>query len=240
MKAIFRKEFRSLMLSASGITTLAIYLLFSGIIFTLFNLVYGYPSAEIVFSFLAIALIALLPVISCTAFTSERKNKTDGFLMTLPLTKAEILMGKYFARLAFIAIPTGIMAIYPIALDVFGEINYLGCYSALFALFLYEALLIAFGMMISALCKKSLSSFIITYVVLAVSFALPYVAVLLEKMLPEGITKIIENILMFFSPYGQFDSFSTGIFDLGKIVWFIAFSFITLAIAWLGLKREER
>ena len=240
MKAIFRKEFRSLMLSASGISTLALYLIFSGIIFTLFNLVYGYPSAEIVFSFLAIALIVLLPIISCMAFTSEKKNKTDEFLMTLPLTKAEILTGKYFARLAFVAIPTGIMAIYPIALDVFGEVNYLGCYSALLALFLYESVLIAFGMMISALCRKSLTSFIITYVTLAASFALPYVAVLLEKILPERITGIIENILMFFSPYGQFDSFSTGIFDLKKIVWFIAFSFVALAIAWFKLKKEER
>ena len=239
MKAIFKKEFRGLLLNPLGIAVLVIYAVVSGIIFTYFNMVYGYSSVEIVFSFLAILVLALIPLISCTAFTSEKSKKTNCFLETLPLRKSEILMGKYFARLVFLAMPKAVMLLYPFALDIFGEVNYISCLSGLLALFLYEGFLLAFGIMTSALFSKGLWAYITTYITFIMTFLFPFLLTLITG-LPEKLDTVISGIFMFLSPYGQFDSFTTGIFDLRKIIWFVAFSFIALAIAWLGLKKEEK
>ena len=239
MKAIFKREFRGLLLNPLGIAVLGIYAVASGIIFTYFNVVYGYPSVEIVFSFLAILVLALTPLVSCAAFTAERKNGTDSFLAILPVKKSEILVGKYLSRLVYLAIPKVLIVLYPFALDIFGEVNYLGCFSSLLALFLYEAFLLAFGIMSSALFKKSLWAYITAYTTFALTFLFPFLITLIEG-LPQKVSEMINGIFMFFSPYGQFDSFTTGIFDLRKIIWFVAFSFVALAIAWLGLKKEEK
>ena len=239
MKAMFKKEFRGLLLSPVGITVLGVYAVAAGIIFTYFNVLYGYPSVEIVFSFLAILVLALIPLVSCTAFTSERKNGTDEFLAALPLKKSEILMGKYLSRLVYLATPKAVIILYPFALDMFGNVNYIGCFSSLLALFLYEAFLLAFGIMSSALFKKSLWAYIASYVTFALTFLFPFLLSLVTG-LPQKAADIINGIFMFLSPYGQFDSFTTGIFDVRKTIWFVAFSFVALAIAWLGLKKEEK
>lgn len=239
MKAIFKKEFRGLLLSPMGIAVLGIYAVASGIIFTYFNVVYGYPSVEIVFSILAILVLALIPLVSCTAFTAERKNGTDEFLAILPIKKSEILMGKYLSRLVYLAIPKAVIVLYPFALDIFGNVNYLGCFSSLLALFLYEAFLLAFGMMSSTLFTKSLWAYITAYATFALTFLFPFLLTFISG-LPQKAIDIINGIFMFLSPYGQFDSFTTGIFDVRKIIWFVAFSFVALAIAWLRLKKEEK
>ena len=213
---------------------------FSGLLLTVYNIGFGYPRAELVFSFVALPVTILVPVIACTSFTAERKSGTDRFLLMLPISSLDTLLGKYFARLSVLAIPTALMSIYPVILDVFGDVGYLSSFASLLAFALYEAVLLAFGMMISALAKNSLHAFLFTYGALAISFFLPYIPTWLAGTAPDALVNALNEIFLFTSPYGQFDYFSTGIFDLRKIVWFLIFTALCLFVAWQKQKRSTR
>ena len=239
MKAIFKREFYGCLRSVQGISIMAIYLLLSGLLFTVYNISYSYPNVEVVYSFIALPLTVLVAVMGFTAFASEVKNGTDIFLSMLPVSYAQILVGKYLARFAFFMIPTAVTVIYPIVLDSMGEVGYVGCYSMLFALCLYQAFVLALGMAVSAFCKKTLISGVVSIAVLAVTFVLPYIPIWLGSVASDTSLATLTIVVAFLCPYSQFDYFSIGIFDLRKIVWFLSFTVALLFCAWIGLKRRS-
>ena len=240
MKAVFKREFYGCLRSAQGICIMTIYLLLSGLLFTVYNISYSYPNVEVVYSFIALPLTALVAVMGFTAFTVETKKGTDIFLSMLPISTSDVLVGKYLARLAFFMIPTAVTVIYPVILDSMGEVGYVGCYSMLFALCLYQAFVLALGMAVSSFCKKTLTSGVISISVLAVTFILPYVPIWLSGVASDEWLSVLTIGVAFLCPYSQFDYFSIGIFDLRKIVWFVSFTAALLFCAWLGLKRRSQ
>ena len=240
MKAIFKREFYGCLRSVQGICIMTIYLVLSGLLFAVYNISYSYPNVEVVYSFIALPLTALVAIMGFTAFTSESKKGTDMFLSMLPVSSSDVLVGKYLARLVFFMIPTVVTVIYPIILDSMGEVGYAGCYSMLFALCLYQAFVLALGMAVSAFCKKTLTSGVISIVLLAVTFVLPYIPIWLSGVASEALLSTLTIAVAFLCPYSQFDYFSIGIFDLRKIVWFVSFTVALLFCAWLGLKRRSK
>ena len=54
---------------------------------------------------------------------TEKKQKTDQLLLTLPMTVKDIVIGKYLAVVVLFTIPMLIICIYPLILTMFGSVN---------------------------------------------------------------------------------------------------------------------
>ena len=240
MLAIFKREFKSVLRSVSGFVYIALALLFSGLLFVIFNMLMGYPQLEMVFSFLAIPMAILIPVLGCAAFTADRKNNTDSFLFMLPVSKSDVFFGKLLARVAVMVIPCIVMLIYPLILDLYGNVNYVSSYFVFAMFLLFDIFVLVMSMLFSAVSKNSLVAYAVTFGVLLVTWIIPYITVWTAGIVSENVSMVLSNVCVFLSPFAQFDYFNMGIFDFRKMIWLAVFSVMMAVLSYVQFCRKAK
>jgi len=172
VSAIFERELKSYFHSVTGYIFTAFILLFAGIYTMVINLSNAYSQFEYVLSNMSFVFIIAIPVLTMRIIAEERRQKTDQLLYAPPMSMNKIVLGKYFAMLAVLAVPTVIMALYPLVLSVFGTLNYKTCYAALLGFFLLGAALIAMGMFISSLTENQVIAAVICLAAMLLNYFL--------------------------------------------------------------------
>ncbi len=240
MLAIFKREFKSVLRSVNGFIYIALALLFSGLLFVVFNMMMGYPQLEMVFSFLAIPVAILIPIFGCTAFTSDRKNNTDSFLLMLPVSKLSVFFGKLLARAAVMVLPCIVMLVYPVILDLYGDVNYVSSYLVFAMFILFEIFILVMSMLFSAIAKNSLIAYSITFGVLLVTWLIPYIPGWTVGIVSESFAEVLSGVCVFLSPFAQFDYFNVGIFDFRKVIWLAVFSLMMAVLSYVQFCRKAK
>lgn len=109
--------------------------------------------ASVVGSMSFIYLI-IIPILTMRVFAEERRQKTEQLLYALPVSMAEVVLGKFLALISVLALPVAIMALYPPILAFFGNVDLLGSYCALIGFYLCGCALCAVGMFLSSLADN--------------------------------------------------------------------------------------
>lgn len=155
MKAIFKRELKSYFGGMIAYIVIALILAFVGFVSSVLNLSGGYPNFEysLAESYVILAVIIAIALLTMRCFADEKKEKTDQLLYSLPLNMSGIVMGKYLAMVTVFVIPMGFMCLYPLILSSFGSVNFLQTYSSILAFTLLGCALIAIGMFLSSLTE---------------------------------------------------------------------------------------
>ena len=219
MGAIFEREFKSYFKSITGYVFVAFVLLFAGIYTVAVNLFGGVANFEYVFGNMSIVYLLGIPVLSMRCFAEERGSKTDQLLYALPMGMTKIVLGKYLAMLAVLALPLLVLCIYPLILSLFGSVYFLTAYSSIFAYFLLGAALISGGMFFSSLTENQ----IIAAVMTLVAVLLNYYGAALASLLPA-------------TAFASFMAFSIIILIVGLVIGFITKNVIFGSGAFLVLE----
>ena len=154
MFTIYKKDMHTYFTTLTGYIFMAAVLLVGGIYCYMYNIYYGYASFEQSINNLPFFFVFLVPVISAGIFTDEKRQKTEQLLYTLPITSLEIVVGKYLALVSILLVPLAVLGTYPIIMSFYGEVNMVGAYCNLFAIFLLGAALCAICMFISSLTES--------------------------------------------------------------------------------------
>lgn len=237
MRAIFKKEFRSVLLSTAGLSFIGLFLCFAGSMTAYWNLTQLSSSFEVIFAYMPFAVIVLVPLLTIGTFSKERTQETDRFLALLPLSTRDIVLGKYFARLSVAMIPNVIMIFTPIILNFSGEVNYITAYTSLLVFSILEALLIALCLFIDTRCKHRYVATALPYGAIVLWFAIGVVG---EKLpTSNAFLRIFGDILSNISPFSMFNEFLYGLFDFRVVFVYISLTvlFVALAIWAFGSKK---
>ena len=226
MKAIFNREFKSYFQRMSGYAFIGVTFLFMSVFVTLYCLFYGMPSISFALSDMTLVTALIIPAIASQVISSERKKGTERLLSMLPVSRAEIVIGKYFALVCLFLIPVALYAVFPLFLDMIGEVNFATSYSALFCYALIGAALIAISVFCSALFDKVWIGTLVNYGALVLVFGLNTAA---RALLPMG---RVRDIFLSLSFFGRFDGFVHGIIDLGTVIFYalVAVIFVALSV----------
>ncbi len=154
MSAIFKREFKSYFTNMSGSLFISVLLLFTGIFVTAVNLLSGYASFEFALENVIIIFLLIIPVLTMKSLAEDKHSRTDALLYSLPIKLSSVVLGKYFAMVAVLALPCLLMALYPIILSLFGSVSFANAYASLFGLLLLGSALIAVGMFMSSLTES--------------------------------------------------------------------------------------
>lgn len=228
MRAVFKKEVRSLLLSYAGMAFIALFLCFAGSMTAYWNLSKLSSSYEVIFAYMPFAAIALIPLLTVGAFSKERREGTDRLLALLPLSTRDIVLGKYFSRVLAAMIPNAVIALTPLVLNLFGEVSYITAYASLLAFSLLECLLIAICLYIDAHSKKRYTAMWLPYAVLIGLFALGVIG---ENIpVSNAFLRAFGEILSKLSLFSAFNGFLYGIFDFRVI-----FEYISLTVLFVAL-----
>ena len=268
MIAIFKRELKSYLTGMMGYVFIAFILLFVGIYTTAINLKYGYPGFEYVIKSCSFMFLIAVPVLTMRVFAEERKQATDQLLYSLPISVVDMVLGKYLAMVVLLAIPTVIVAFYPLIIGSFGAISYATAYGSLLAFFLLGCALIAVGMFMSSITENqiiaavmSLGTLVLCYLMTALSqlitstslastISLMVVALLLSLIVrlmtkswtaagftavitfiplalmylisPAAMSGAFTNALGALAIFDRMDHFTSGIFDLTGLVYFVS------------------
>lgn len=151
MIAVLKHELRLYFHSLTAYVFGAFLLAFVGIGAMLYNIQAAVSNFEFVLSFGSLVFVVIVPILTMRVIAEERKQKTDHLLYALPITTAQVILGKYLALLVVYLIPLALISLYPLLFAQFGEVYLPTSYGSIFAFFVLGAALIALGVFISSL-----------------------------------------------------------------------------------------
>ncbi len=154
MAAVLKHELRIYFHSLTAYVFGAFLLTFVGIGAMLYNIQAAVSNFEFVLSFGSLVFVVIVPVLTMRVIAEERKQKTDQLLYSLPISAAQVILGKYFALLVVYLIPLCFICLYPLIFSQFGDVYLLTAYGSILAFFLMGAALIALGIFISSLTEN--------------------------------------------------------------------------------------
>jgi ABC-2 type transport system permease protein len=227
---IFKKEFKTYFISPIAYIVIAIFLIVTGWFFFSTFFLFDQANLRIFFGLLPITFAFVVPAITMKLFAEELNIGSYELLLTLPVRFRDVILGKFFAGVTFIAcmlIPT---LAYPLTVSFLGELDWgpvIGGYIG--ALFLGAAFT-AIGLFASSLTRSQIIAFIIG---MAICFSLT----LIDKML----IVLPQSILGFVAYLGadfHFRNIAKGIIDSRDIVYFLSVIFIGLYGAHLAMQEK--
>lgn len=161
MIAIYKKELKSFFTNAMGCIFIAFMLLMIGIYTVAVNFAQLMPNFEYAIYNAVIVYPFLIPILTMRSLAEEKRQKTEQLLLSAPVRISAIVLGKYFAMLTIVLIPTLFACVLPLILSVYGTIALAPAYSAVLAFFCLGAALTAIGMFISSLTENQIIAAVI-------------------------------------------------------------------------------
>jgi len=228
---IVKRELGAYFTGAVGYIVIGLFLLISGFLF--FNVFFLENRAELrrFFSTLPVLLAFFIPAVTMRLFAEERKSGSLETLMTLPVSSVDVVMGKFWASLAFTSVMIAPTLVYALTASLFGSLDaapvvcgYLG------AVFLAAAFC-SVGLFASASTKNQIVAFFI-------GWALCILLALIDQFLL-FLPARLANFLGYLSAGSHFTSVSRGIVDSRDLVYFVSLTavFLTLTVKTIDSRR---
>lgn len=234
MKAIYKKELQSLFHSMIGWLFAAALLFFISIYFAAYNLMYCSPSIASAISSVGVVLIVIIPILTMRILAEERKQKTDQLILTAPVSIGKIVLGKYFALITALLIPTAVVCTYPLIMSAFGEVGLAECYTAIWGFFLYAAAGIAVGVFLSSITESQIIAAVMTFAVLLVTYIMGGITSLISST-----GNIITIILGQFDFYEKFVTFLSGSLQVESVVYFLSIIALFLFLTTQSIQKRR-
>lgn len=225
MKAIFKRDFNSYFNSPIGYSFVAIIFAVMGVWFISYNCIGKGESLNTMFDNSVMVFLFVVPLLSVKMLTEERRTKTDQILLTSPVTVSQIVLGKYFAALAVYGVALLTTLLFVVITALFGKPAYGEIFSTYIGFILLGASFISVGLYISSLTDNQFLGVLYSFAVLLIMFLMP-------MLLPYVTNPVLHAVLSWFALSKRFSAFSTGIFGLDAIVYYLCVCafFIVLTI----------
>lgn len=240
---LIKKELRNLFFSPLSLILISVLNIIPIIVFVTFlkanQTGTAYAGFENIVSFMVLVFALVIPVTSIISVCREKKNGTEEFLFSMPISRTDIVLSKIFSQIIFFALPTAIMAVFPFIFKSFGEVNLLHAYTALIMLEAFEIFIVSLCVMISSRIGKTVISFVISYSVIVLSFVSGVLSSLV-RFLPfgTGFDRIFGGILFELSIFKKADTVVYELFDWTALFFFIVGAVIFTFIAIAKIKRN--
>jgi len=240
MWSICKKELRQFFSNLTGYISIILFLLVSGLfIFVLpdsniFD--FGYASLDKFFELAPWILLFLVPAITMRTLADEFKGGTFEILQTRPLTRWQIVSGKYFSVLIvllFVIIPTLIYVFTIKSLSTQGGIDSGGILGSYIGLFLLAAVFAAIGICCSGFTNNAVVAFLISaFACLVLYFGFNALSRL--SFFANGADYYIEMLGIDF----HYRSISRGVLDSRDVIYFTSIIFLFLLITVKNLRKK--
>lgn len=236
MYAILKKEIHSFFSSAIGYLAISIFLIANGLFIWVFKgefniLDYGFADLNGYYYIAPWIFLFLIPAITMKSFSEERKQGTLEILLTSPINKTELILGKFlgaFALITIALIPTllYIYTVYQLGNPI-GNIDLGSTFGSYFGLLGIAMVYCAIGIFTSAISTNQIVAFIIS---VFTCFTLYYGFDVISETAGVSIEKMgIKN---------HFNTISKGIIDTRDIIYFISVSVLFLFLTSLTLTKK--
>lgn len=240
MWSICKKELKQFFSNLTGYIAIILFLLVNGLFLfvlrdsNIFD--FGYASLDKFFELAPWVLLFLVPAITMRTLSDEFKGGTFEILQTKPLSKWQIVLGKYISVLIvllFVIVPTFIYVITIHSLSAQGGIDSGGIAGSYIGLFFLAAVFAAIGVCCSGFTSNAVVAFLIScFACLLIYFGFSAISKL--PAFQGSADYYIEMAGIDF----HYRSISRGVLDSRDIIYFISIIFLFLLITVKSLRKK--
>ena len=224
IQTVIKKELRGYFNSAIAVIFLAAFLLVAFGTFFWYEKFFARGLADLrpLFKWMPRLLIILVSALSMRQWADERRVGTLEVLLTLPVPRWQLVVGKFFAGMVLIAIALGLTLILPITIAHMGNLDIGPVVGGYLASLLLAAAYLAIGMCVSAATDNEIVAFIGTALVCAVADVVGYLG---------------GDVGRLFGTEARFESVARGVLDLRDLAYYGGIVVVGIALNVLLLDR---
>ncbi len=229
---VFRKELATYFNSTIAYITLLVFLLLSGWFFTSSFFIINESDLRVLFSLIPIIFLFFIPAVTMGLISREQSSGTMEFLVTLPLSDWEIVVGKYLAAVALIGVGLLFTMFHLLTLIfVATDIDPGAIFTGYLGLLLVGGVYAAVGVFCSSFTGNQITAFI-------VSFGIVFIFFILDKMLI-FFPGFLASILQFISIDYHLANISRGVIDSRNLIYFASVIglFLMLSVRVLEMRK---
>ncbi|MBL7733466.1 MAG: gliding motility-associated ABC transporter permease subunit GldF [Chitinophagaceae bacterium] len=239
MWSVCKKELRQFFSSLTGYIAIIVFLLVNGLVLFVFDdniFDFGYATLDKFFQLAPWVLLLLIPAITMRSFAEEFKTGTFEILQTRPLSRWQIILGKYTG--SFIVV---VIALLPTILYIFTiqrlssneGIDMGATIGSYIGLFFLAAVFTA----ISICCSSFTNNAVVAFIASLIGCALLYYGFNAISKLP-ALANTFDYYVEMIGIDFHYRSISRGLIDTRDIVYFITVTALFLIITGRNLLRR--
>jgi ABC-2 type transport system permease protein len=227
---LFKKEFRAYVGSPIAYIVISIFLVVSGWFFFSTFFLYGQAELRNFFNLLPYTCSFIIPAITMRLFAEEFNTGSYELLVTLPVTRRDIVLGKFLAATAFSGVMLLPTLFYAASVSLLGDLDWGPVLGGYIGALLLCAAYSAVGVLASALTKNQIVAFI-TAMTACIALTL------LDKLLVFAPERFV-GLFQYLGADAHFQSIARGILDTRDVLYFLSVCFVALSGTMIAI--EER
>ena len=232
MNAIFKRELRAYFNAPLGFVLIAVAYFFTNYYFFTYNLYGNTTDFTTLYSMLFSVVLFLVPVLTMRLLSEEKRAKTDQLLLTAPVSRAGIVLGKYFAAVVVYLLAISGTLVDAVITAFVAPVDW----PSVIGNFLGIALL---GLALIAVCLF-LSSLTESQVIAAVmGFAVSLFLVLVDAISYVVTGQFWQTLFSYLSFNARDQPFTLGVVDLPSAMFFLSVSALFLVFSIVTLERRR-
>ncbi|MBM3915220.1 MAG: gliding motility-associated ABC transporter permease subunit GldF [Sphingomonadales bacterium] len=223
MWPLCKKELRQFFGSLTGYMAVAVFLIAAGLVLFVFEdniLDFGYATLERFFLLAPWLLLLLIPAITMRSFAEEFRTGTYELLATQPLSKTQLVAGKYFGALLVVVVALLPTLLYGIAVESLSAGEGLDK-GATLSSYLGLLLLAAVFTMIGLYCSSLTTNTVVAFLAALVLCALLYYGFAAISRLPV-LTGGADYWMEWLGIDQHYQSISRGLIDSRDVIYFFS------------------
>jgi len=225
------RQFRSYFNGPVAYIVICIVMLTLGFFFWNTFFLYGRASAREMFRWLGLILVFALPALTMGLLAEEKRTGTIELLITMPVTEAQVILGKFLGVVGLYSVLLVLTLPYPISVSTLGNLDWGPVWSGYLGLFLQGSAILAIGLMASSWTSNQL-------IALFVAMALSVFFWVLDKflaLLPTNAASALEWLSFDY----HFQSMARGVVDLRDVLFFFSVTAFALVVAFRALESRR-
>lgn len=247
--ALTRKELGSYFQSPIAYVIIAIFLLLSGIIFSLRFSMFYQQSLELsrnpylmqhytldvtehvlqpMFFTLNFFSLMMIPMLTMRALSEDKKSGAIELLLTYPVRDIEIALSKLAACMTVYACMIGLTLLYPILGARFADVEAATIGIGYLGLFLSGAAFIALGIFVSSLTENQIIAVTVSYGLLLLFWLFGAA----ESLVPHPYNVVLTELSLF----KHMEDFATGVLNTHDLYYYAAFIFMFMFLTLRSLE----
>jgi ABC-2 type transport system permease protein len=232
MQAVFRRELRAYFYTPLGYVVVAVMYFFSGYYFFTHNLYGATTNLSALFRLLFPLVLFIVPVLTMRLLSEDKRSRTDQLLLTAPVSRTGIVLGKYLAAVVVYALAISATLLQAAVLAILAAPEWPVVLGHVIGLLLLGGALIAICLFLSALTESQLIA------------AVAGMGVSLFLMLVDALALVVNSpvlqaLFRHLSFHGRYTPFTLGIVEASGVGFFVTVGalFVLLTVAVLDRAR---
>ncbi|MCE5208157.1 MAG: Gldg family protein [Chloroflexi bacterium] len=229
--SITRKELEGYFGSPLAIIFLGTFL--AVVLFTFFTVekffARGIADVRPMFQWLPILLIFLLAALTMRQWSDEKRSGSIEILLTMPVSRFQLVMGKFLAVMAFIGLALLLTLPIPITVSRLGNLDWGPVAGGYLAAFLMAGAYAAIGLFISSRTDNQIVALISTMIVGGLFYLVG------TRSVTDFFNGSLSNLFWAIGTGSRFESIERGVIDLRDLVYYLSLTGIFLLLNTLSL-----